>query len=113
MDHTHFTITITIDNITLEQVETSEDYDFFNMYNANDIPDTDNIVSEYFTCNNFNQKIGQKCINENFGCLNLNCQSINAHWASLKHFLHDVSSDNFMFDVIGLTELFRFSSDVT
>ena len=40
-------------------------------------------------------------------CFHINCQSINAHWDSLTNLVHDMSNDNFCFDVIAMSEIFK------
>ena len=107
------------DNITLDQIETNESYDFFHLFNKDDdITDTTDLLintrpTEYFSTETFVETVGCKSTPSSLGVINLNCQSLGAHWDSLKQFLCHIECKSFKFDIVGLTETFRIPKNLT
>jgi len=105
-----------LDKITLDQVAIDDNYNFFKHYIEGDddsITTPSNLTqSSYFSADSFKTEIGNKSNEESLGCLALNCQSIGGHWTALQHFLSELEGDNFRFDIIGLSEIFRVPNNV-
>ena len=118
--HCRTTLTVT-DNITLDMVSTSTEFDLISMYdNANDTNDTEDNDSpfqynvthcSYYETPDFqryNQANGMK---EQISLFHLNCRGLLANWNQFHELIYNLSSDVFSFDIIGISEMYRCIND--
>ena len=98
------------DRISLDQIITNEKFDLIKQINniVEDnmrINDTSCTECNYYNAEDFKSKLLSSNMSLSFFCMNI--QSLNAHFENLKSLLSDSHSTNFMFDFIGLTDIFR------
>jgi len=109
------------DNINLDRVRTDIKYDFINCHkcvsentsddDCDDSPfDKLNSNCEYVTPDQFCETVDKGDCNFSLFCIN--CQSLNAHLDDLKSLLCNISSTEFHFDIIGLTEIFKIHDNI-
>ena len=102
--------------VTLDRVETSEEFDLINIYNATQDPDVDTIEDDspfdllnkscnYYSSSQFVDKIASERESQKLSAFSLNCRGLNAHFDDLKLLVASTSSDKFSFDVIGFNEI--------
>ena len=95
-----------------DQILTEPKYDFINQYASNYDENTFSLINHHMTNNNKCEYTSvddlSKKMNSNnkLSLLNLNIQSLKAHWSELKIFINDFSSNKTHFNIIGLTEVF-------
>ena len=65
----------------------------------------------YYTPNEFSQLPHYNNTLISLFCIN--CRSINAHWDHLQELLLNMNKTNFLFDLIGLTEIFHIRDDIS
>ena len=111
----------------IDQLQTDDDHDFTQLYNAattnndrNDNDDnndnndvslypTDGNYCKYYTPTELTQMTGHE--NKQLSMFSINCRSINANWDPLNELISNMSTERFHFDFIGLTEVFKVHSD--
>ena len=111
------------DNISIDRVRTDSEYDFINLHNSvngnngnddelfDDSPFGDlNSTCEYFTPEQFCETIDPTDRHLSSFCIN--CQSINAHWDGFQNLMLGLSTEEFHFDIIGITEIFKIHNNI-
>ena len=104
-------------NITLDQIKVSSDYDLQPMYNdqcmeAHESPLTfDEIACNYYDPEDAGKYVSMHNVRKNFSIFSLNCRSLPKHWDQFKHLMAELSSSTFAFDIIGLCEIFDVKKD--
>ena len=110
-----------MNDITLDQVEGNAQFDFKNLFDdSKDDILTDNMDSIYYdndydckysSPDEFNKLIPNLYSKSKFSVTALNCCSMSAHWDEIQELMAQLSSSEFSFDVLGLTEIFRSKDD--
>ena len=105
-----------IPNINLDQVRTDDLFNFTKQF-VDDAP-ADNIYDQsqdlVSTCDYYDSQTFRELeqVNPNsHSYFHLNCRSLSANWESFKELIDEINSDNFAFDVIGISELFNCEKD--
>ena len=107
-----------LDNISLDQVRTDGTYDFVSRYEANNEDVGDDFDSPFSSCNVENEYLetDQFCnkmkeSQNSISYFHLNCRGLSANWESFKDLIQDLQGDNFSFDVVGISEVFKCDLD--
>ena len=107
-----------LDNITLDQIRTNNTYNLISLYEDHDDDDNELIDSpfqyantscEYYESDQF-QNMTEK-LHSATTYFHLNCRGLSANWESFRDLLCDIHHDNFSFDLIGVSEVFRCDND--
>ena len=104
-------------NISLDQVQVDERYNFKTVYELTDYLDTSgdsplgqgNQECKYYEPDQFSQIVEGK--NVSLSSFHLNCRSLSSNWDAFHHLLCDLHNKNFSFDLIGVSEVFRADRD--
>ena len=103
-------------SINLDQIQALDKFNFINLYNdanqndlINDSPFVPNNSCDYYSPEEFGRSFQHYKKSQSFFCIN--CRSLNYHWDALREFLLMINSDGFLFDFIGLTEVFQIRND--
>ena len=106
------------DNITLDRVSTSAEFDLISMYdNANDTEDNDspfryNVANScYYEPSNFQRCRQTDAIKDQISLFHLNCRGLSANWNPFQELIYNLNSDTFSFDLIGISEIYRCIND--
>ena len=109
------------DHITIDQTQTKDSFNLVTLFNeanqcenenGNDSPFTSQKnLCNYYTPNEFSQLPHYNNTLISLFCIN--CRSINAHWDHLQELLLNMNKTNFLFDLIGLTEVFHIRDDIS
>ena len=107
-----------LDNISLDQVRTDGTYDFVSRYEANNEDVGDDFDSPFSSCNVENEYLetDQFCnkmkeSQNSISYFHLNCRGLSANWESFKDLIQDLQGDNFSFDFVGISEVFKCDLD--
>lgn len=101
-------------NVCLDQVAGDEEFSFTSRYASQNTGDADehkDIIptiddTQYYSTDQFNNLTNSIDMHDKLSCMHINCQSLNANWDSIKHFVNITSSKTHQFDIIGLSETF-------
>ena len=113
------------DRISLDQVEHQDKFDFERLYdhpthqtNESDLMDDIQInpthnKCKYFSIDELKEHFGRDgyTLNKSYSVLALNCRSLTAHWDEFKHLISETSNNDFQFDIIGLSEIFKIQNN--
>ena len=103
------------DSITLERVRTDDAFNLVSLLN-DDTDDTTLEDSPYYQYPGINSceyydpdqfAIYTKELKKNTSFFHLNCQGLRSNWDNFQTLMCDISTDNFSFDFIGISEVFR------
>ena len=110
--------TITIDNISVDRIGTSDDFDLISLYEQHidaDVVDSDspfqfgNSSCNYYEPNEFrNLSIDAK---DPLSFFHLNCRGLSANWESFYDLICDLHTPSFSYDVIGISEIYKYNGD--
>lgn len=113
-----------IGKVTLDGIRTDAQFDLTARYDAfcdamdsdvDDSPFTNNPNKcEYYEPTNFEKKLDESAINggnHSRSYFHLNCRGLSANWEQFRDLICDLHSDNFSFDFIGISEVFRCDRD--
>ena len=103
-------------SINLDQIQALDKFNFIKLDNdanqndlINDSPFVPNNSCDYYSPEEFGRSFQHYKKSQSFFCIN--CRSLNYHWDALREFLLMINSDGFLFDFIGLTEVFQIRND--
>lgn len=103
-----------VGNVELDQMRADPSYDLANLLASKYDNIEDSVQTEYLNHITNSQYYSPNEVSQIFedsqnllSCFHLNCQSINAHWDNLTNLVHDLSSEKFAFDIVGLSEVFK------
>ena len=105
-------------NIALERVRTATEYDLFSLFEQCDdenciiddsIPQHSKTVCSYYEPSQFRNNIGS--LENQISLFHLNCRGLSANWESFFGLMCDLSCESFMFDIIGISEVYRTDKD--
>ena len=106
-------------SINLDQIQASDKFNFVKLYNdanqnnsdlINNSPFVPNNSCDYYSPDEFGRSFQHYKKSQSFFCIN--CRSLNCHWDALSYFLLMINSGGFLFDFIGLTEVFQIRNDI-
>ena len=112
----------TVNNISFDHVRQNREYDFAQIF-ENTINEDNNTKSDtlppsyvnhlcpYKTSDQFLNDL-DPTVDKKFSVFSVNCRSIDHNWSGLKNLIAEMSSDNFSFSVIGLSEIFKVENEL-
>ncbi len=106
---------MTQDRISLDQIRGNTEYDLINTYDIYsddhaDSPFTEvNKACDYFDPDQFNEMSSQ--LKNKSSYFHLNCRGLSNNWESFKELLYELHSEQFSFDFIGISELWKCDGD--
>ena len=102
--------TITIDNISVDRIGTSDDFDLISLYEQH--IDADVVQFGYSSCNYYEPNEFRKLsidAKDPLSFLHLNCRGLSAN--SFYNLICDLHTPSFSFDVIGISEIYKCNGD--
>ena len=107
-------------NISFDQIRTDRKYDIFHLYeDFNNEDDINSISDSPFThgsmdCEYMDPSDLSKKLSIAPGatsCFHINCRGLSHHWEGFKDLISELHSEQFTFDVIGISEAFQCEND--
>ena len=111
---------IPLDNLSLDEIKTSNTFDLISRYESYDDEDDTNTVNDspfqfgngscvYYEPDEFHtQVIDAK---DPLSFFHVNCRGLSANWESFQNLLCSMHGDSFSFDLIGISEIYRCCND--
>ena len=105
------------DNISLDHIRTDQKHDLISMYeNNDDFSDGDNPFQYSISSWDYNEpeqfRNKYEHSNGDSSYFHLNCRGLSSNWDSFHTLLWELHGDNFAFDFLGISELYRCSFDM-
>ncbi len=101
------------DNLSLDQIRDEGLFNFLSVYENDEEADSPfehcDISCEYYEPHDFRELA--KSLTNTSSFFHLNCRSISANWEGITSLLYDLQGENFSFDYIGMSEVFKCDRD--
>jgi hypothetical protein len=106
-----------INNINLDQIRGEDTYNFKTIYEADDLEheDTDSPYQHFLSDCDYYEPAQCKSkfaeLQNSTSYFHLNCRSLSSNWEAFTDLLCELHSDNFTFNIIGISEVFECDRD--